>query len=165
MERIDRLRRLFEYDDWANREVVGALAKAGEAPKRSLGVMAHIVGAELLWLDRMRGQKAKVAVWPELSLERCRAELTELEKSLDDFLDDLAPADLDREVTYVNSKGESWSSTLNDILSHVLFHSAYHRGQIASDLRAAGLEPAYTDFIHAARTGALDRERPPTARA
>ena len=31
---------------------------------------------------------------------------------------------------------------------HVIMHSAYHRGQIAADVRAAGLTPAYTDFIH-----------------
>jgi uncharacterized damage-inducible protein DinB len=35
----------------------------------------------------------------------------------------------------------------------VVIHSAYHRGQIAADVRAAGHEPAYTDFIHATRTG------------
>jgi uncharacterized damage-inducible protein DinB len=29
--------------------------------------------------------------------------------------------------------------------------SAYHRGQIAADLRTAGFTPAYTDFIHAVR--------------
>jgi uncharacterized damage-inducible protein DinB len=32
-------------------------------------------------------------------------------------------------------------------------HSAYHRGQIAADMRAAGFEPVYTDFIHAVRQG------------
>lgn len=40
-----------------------------------------------------------------------------------------------------------------DILTHVLMHSAYHRGQIASHMRANGKTPAYTDFIHAVRQG------------
>jgi uncharacterized damage-inducible protein DinB len=40
-------------------------------------------------------------------------------------------------------------------LIHVLFHSAYHRGQIALQMRASGLTPAYTDFIHAVRQGSL----------
>jgi uncharacterized damage-inducible protein DinB len=55
----------------------------------------------------------------------------------------------------VNSKGEPWRSAVGDVLDHVLLHGAYHRGQIASDLRAAGCEPAYTDFIHAVRSGRL----------
>jgi uncharacterized damage-inducible protein DinB len=33
-------------------------------------------------------------------------------------------------------------------MAHVIMHQAYHRGQIASDLRAQGDTPAVTDFIH-----------------
>ena len=156
MERLDELRRLFAYDDWANRETLSSLRGAGSVPQRSLGLLAHILGAESLWLDRLRGSKARLAVWPELSLERCRSEIAELEKAREDFLDDLAPADLEREVAYVNSKGESWSSQVGDVLTHVVLHSAYHRGQIASELRAAGREPPYTDFIHAVRQGFVE---------
>jgi len=39
---------------------------------------------------------------------------------------------------------------------HVTIHSAYHRGQIASDVRSAGQEPAYTDYIHAVRQRFLE---------
>jgi len=60
---------------------------------------------------------------------------------------------LDQSVSYTNSQGEGWSSTVEEILSHLTVHSAYHRGQIASDLRAAGMTPAYTDYIHATRRG------------
>jgi uncharacterized damage-inducible protein DinB len=59
-------------------------------------------------------------------------------------------------VHYKNSKGEPWTSNVADVIQHVVFHSAYHRGQIASDVRAAGKEPAYTDFIHAVRNGFID---------
>jgi uncharacterized damage-inducible protein DinB len=41
---------------------------------------------------------------------------------------------------------------VDDILMHVVMHSAYHRGQIALEVRCAGQTPAYTDFIHAIRT-------------
>ena len=39
------------------------------------------------------------------------------------------------------------------MLTHVVMHSAYHRGQIASHMRESGLTPAYTDFIHGIRQG------------
>ena len=42
------------------------------------------------------------------------------------------------------------------ILRHIVNHATYHRGQIAADLRAAGLTPPYTDFIHAVRQGFLE---------
>ena len=60
------------------------------------------------------------------------------------------------QITYKNSKGEAWTSAVEDILVHVTTHSAYHRGQIAADLRAAGIQPPYTDYIHAVRQGLID---------
>lgn len=156
MEGLNQLRRLFSYDDWANRETLLSLRSADSPPKRALEVYAHVLGAERLWLDRLQERKSTMPVWPDLSLERCRAEITELETAWDDFLDDLAPQDLDRDVAYVNSQGERWTNTVGDVLTHVLLHSAYHRGQVAQDLRTAGREPAYTDFIHAVRKDLIE---------
>jgi uncharacterized damage-inducible protein DinB len=116
--------------------------------------MGHIIGAEYLWLSRLESRPAELAVWPDLSIGDCSSRLHELSHRLMETLD--APLQrLTDTVTYNNSKGETWTSTVEDILTHVTIHSAYHRGQIASDLRAAGREPAYTDFIHAVRQGLL----------
>ena len=156
MERLQEIRRLFTHDGWANRETLGALRSAGRPPERALAILSHILGAERLWLDRVLERKPAVAVWPDLTLERCRGEIDGLERSWDNLLDDLSPDDLEREIVYVNTKGERWSSSVRDVLSHVVLHSAHHRGQIASGLRAAGLEPPYTDFIHAVRQGFIE---------
>ena len=64
-------------------------------------------------------------------------------------------SDLTAQASYQNSKGEKFSSRQADILMHVVMHGAYHRGQIAAAIRAAGSEPAYTDFIHCIRQGFL----------
>jgi uncharacterized damage-inducible protein DinB len=154
--RLAELRRLFTYEGWANRETLGALGAAGSAPPpAALARMAHLVGAGRLWLGRLLGEPP-AAVWPRLSLAECRAEWEALDRRWDAYLAGLAPADLEAAIPYVNSAGEVWSSTVGDILLHVVLHGAYHRGQIAADLRAAGLEPAYTDFIEAVRRGRLD---------
>jgi uncharacterized damage-inducible protein DinB len=145
----EQLHRLIRYDVWANRETLRSL-RNGAAPPRSLRWMAHIIGAEFLWLARMAGRPAPLPVWPELSMEDCELRFAELSRRLVDGLG-VDRADLSRSVTYTNSKGEAWTSTVEDIFNHVVIHSAYHRGQIASDLRTAGQEPAYTDYIHAVR--------------
>jgi uncharacterized damage-inducible protein DinB len=67
-----------------------------------------------------------------------------------------APGSLDDKVEYRNNKGEVWSSNVADVITHVILHSAYHRGQIALQLRASHGEPAYTDFIHAVRQGLVE---------
>ncbi|HYF39845.1 MAG TPA: DinB family protein, partial [Gemmatimonadales bacterium] len=84
----------------------------------------------------------------DLSLEECAKHLAQVSGEL---LESLDYEPLSEPISYINSKGERWSSTVEDILTHIVIHSAYHRGQIASDLRAEGHEPAYTDYIHAVR--------------
>jgi uncharacterized damage-inducible protein DinB len=141
------LERLLRWDIWANRETWRSLTPRPVPPK-SLRWLAHIVGAETLWLDRIAGQPASLPAWPELSLEQCDERLHQLSPVL---LEAARGSDLNRTVGYTNSKGEPWTSSVEEILTHVVVHSAYHRGQIASDVRSAGHEPAYTDFIHAVR--------------
>ena len=151
MDIVDYLHRLFAYDDWANREVLSSLRTAPNPPPQSLKLTAHILSAEGLWLARLKQQKPALSVWPELALAQSEAEADAVGASWRSYLEQCREADLSHQIRYVNSKGESWSSQVDDVLLHVITHSAYHRGQIASDMRAAGLTPAYTDFIHAIR--------------
>lgn len=145
--------RLFAYEAWANLETLASLRAAGTPSPRALKVMAHVVAAQRLWLGRLKQEAARVAVWPELTLEQCDAQLAELSRAWQDYLGGLGTARLAESIPYTNTKGERWTSTVQDILLHVVLHSSYHRGQIASDVRAAGQEPAYTDFIHSVRQG------------
>jgi uncharacterized damage-inducible protein DinB len=150
----DKLERLLRYDVWANRETLTSL-ELRQPPERSLRWMAHIIGAEDLWLARLQGESPSLAVWPDLTVPECGERLGDLDRSWQNYLDSIAAARLNHQIAYTNSKGEAWSSTVEDILTHVTIHSAYHRGQIASDLRAAGQVPAYTDYIHAVRQGVV----------
>jgi uncharacterized damage-inducible protein DinB len=58
---------------------------------------------------------------------------------------------LQQSVHYRNSAGREFDSTIGDILMHVAMHGSYHRGQIAREMRSAGREPVYTDYIGYAR--------------
>jgi uncharacterized damage-inducible protein DinB len=147
------IERLFRYDDWANREVVTALTELSTIPPRSLRILDHILSAERLWLERLRSEKQTYPVWPDFTIERCRQEVEQLAQLWTAYLSSLQEEDLQRPVGYQNSKGESFTGQPLDILMHVVLHSAYHRGQIAADMRTAGFSPAYTDFIHAVRQG------------
>ncbi len=148
------LKRFLAYDDWANRETLAALEAIESPPPRSVRLLGHIVGAEQLWYGRLLREEPG-PVWPELSLAECRGAFDELSRLWAEYLRALTPAGLGQIVAYVNSKGEPWTSRVGDILTHVVLHSSHHRGQIASDIRAAGREPPYTDYIHAVRQGFL----------
>ena len=147
----DHLRRQFAYDLWANQEVLKSIRTAAGGRGRSLQLMSHILGAERLWLERLEQKPQSLPVWPQLDLEDCEAQASELGRLWAKYLEQAD--DLSETVSYKNSKGELWKSTILEVLTHVVTHSAYHRGQIASHMRASGETPAYTDFIHAVRQG------------
>lgn len=154
MSLLEHFRRSFAYDEWANREVLASQRKGGTP--RSLELMSHIVSAERLWLARILRETQPFPVWPQFTLEQCEAEAARASELWREYLKQLSEAELAQAVTYTNTIGESYSSRLEDILTHVIMHSAYHRGQIASDTRASGAVPAYTDFIHAIRHGLVE---------
>jgi uncharacterized damage-inducible protein DinB len=148
---LQYLRKLFLYDDWANREVLQGLA-ASQAPSvRSIRLLAHILSAQKLWFERLKGQPQSLPVWPEYELTECEALLAELAGSWRSYFETADESELERGVPYKNSKGEAFNSRVEDILTHVAMHGSYHRGQIAAVMRASGFTPAYTDFIHAVR--------------
>jgi len=153
MDLLDHFHRLLNYDAWANREMVSALKALSEAPTGSVRLLGHIIAAEHLWLARLTGTTSPFAVWPELSLAQCQEQVGQLETAFRGYFKRELPAAFDRTITYKNSKGEAWSSRVDDILTHVFMHSTYHRGQIAMQMRQAGHTPVYTDFIHGVRQG------------
>lgn len=150
---VDHFRRQFAYDAWANREVLAAIRNSGGS-ERALQLMAHILSAEQLWLERLTARPQSMPVWPkaDTDVDQYEAQAAEIRKLWDEYLD-AAGEDLAKPISYKNSKGEAWTSTAQDILVHVIMHSAYHRGQIASHMREHGQTPAYTDFIHGIRQG------------
>ena len=153
---LEYIHRLFSYDRWANTETAKALSSVQNPPARSIRLLSHVVSAERLWLERLRQQKQTYPVWPEFDLKQCEEEIGAVGKLWKDYLRSIMEPDLSRPVVYKNTKGENFSSQTQDILMHVILHSAYHRGQIAADMRAAGITPAYTDFIHAIRQGIVE---------
>ena len=152
---IAHIRRLFVYDDWANGEVLGAIRSAG-CVGRPLQLMSHILSAERLWFERMKGLGQTFPVWPDFSWQQCEEQRSRLVLTWKEFLSPANEAELAVPVRYKSTEGESFTSNKEDILLHVATHSVYHRGQIAADMRASGFTPAYTDFIHAVRKGFVE---------
>lgn len=153
MSLADYMRQQFAYDAWANQEVLASIRANGGENTRPLQLMSHILAAERVWLERLKQVPQSVPVWPEPNLAQCEAEAAELKKLWFDYLDLITAGDISQTISYKNSQGEAWTSAIGDVLSHVVMHSAYHRGQIASHMRASGQTPVNTDFIHAVRNG------------
>lgn len=147
----DLLEKLYDHNWWAHDAIVADLRRAAPDAE-TLRLLAHVVAAEHLWLSRIDGVKARVAVWPMLTLD----EITKLEtENRARFRELLAGPDDTRlrRVQYRNSAGNDFENDVESILTHVAMHGHYHRGQIARVMRAAGREPVYTDYIGFVRKG------------
>lgn len=144
---MDYLQRLIAHLQWADDRVLTSLRKAAAPPARTLELYAHILGAEHVWLARLREEPATVVVWPTLTLDECETLAGQTHEGLARAVSALSTADLEREVAYVNSAGAPFRSRIDDILTQIATHGVYHRAQIAMLLRDAGTEPEPTDYI------------------
>ena len=68
------------------------------------------------------------------------------EEAMRDYQGSLRDADLDRVVTYHNTRGEQLSARLWHILYHVVNHGTQHRGEAAAMLTDLGHSPGDIDF-------------------
>ena len=138
---------MFAHLAWADLRAWQSLGQAGAPPAHAVELYAHIVGAERVWLDRLHGRPQSVAVWPKLDVAAAGQLGKETRGLYEEYLRRLTVEDVDRSVTYVNSAGDQFTSSVRDILIHVALHGTYHRGQIALLLREGGQLPAPTDYI------------------
>ncbi|NNE65630.1 MAG: damage-inducible protein DinB [Pyrinomonadaceae bacterium] len=151
MDSITHLNHLYGFNDWANRVIVRQLRNADS--KRSLRCLAHILITEDEYFERLHGKDSTgFDFWPDLTIDQC-AELAK--KNAERFtrlIEGFQEEGLGTSVSYKTSEGVEFGNSFREILTHVLFHSMNHRGQILTFLREDGFEPPLIDYIVFERT-------------
>jgi uncharacterized damage-inducible protein DinB len=138
--------KLYQYNAWANNQVMECLKRQQVGHDQTLTLMGHILAAEMVWLHRVKGLPPPgVVLWAKSSWE----DLTLLcEKADQLWLKHVeSEENFDRELHYTNLAGKPFVNNVEMIMIHVVNHSTYHRAQIAMLLRQNGMEPVNTDFI------------------
>jgi uncharacterized damage-inducible protein DinB len=154
----ERIHLLYDYNAWANHRALGASATLTEEQfTRDLGssfrsvrdTLAHIMEVEWLYLERWNGRSPSTLPpaerYPNLASVTSRWE--EIERDLNRFVATRNAADLAQRIDYCNTKRAAYSNPLWEMLRHLVNHSTYHRGQVATLLRQLGAKPASTDLI------------------
>jgi len=155
---LPTLRGLLAYTIWADRQVLQALdglseedlaRETGTSFGSVLGTMAHVLGAEQLWLSRFLGLPAErihdVSDYPDLA--SLRAGFEDFWPQLEVYLASLTEEQTEVDLDWTSLDGESRSAPFRQVLLHVVNHSTYHRGQVASQLRQLGYEAPSTDLV------------------
>lgn len=157
---------LYDYNSWANRRALTAAAKlTSEQFTKPMGssftsvrdTLAHIFGAEWIWLERFQGRSP--ASLPDTTqfadVESLGESWGEFEPRLLKFVRGLTQKDLDRVLEYKTLKFGVYSNPLWQSMQHVVNHGTYHRGQVTTMLRQLGAQPILTDLMHFYRERAV----------
>ena len=146
MTTIEHLRGLYAFNDWANRRIVTALKENYVAKPHK--ILVHLLITEREYYDRLHGKDSKgFDFWPEIPLEECGAIARETAERFEKLLRRFDDEGLDLVARYRTSEGVWCENTYREMLTHVIFHSTLHRGNIILALREAGFAPPSVDYV------------------
>lgn len=154
----EKIRLLYDYNAWANhRSMEASVTLSEEQFTRDLGssfgsvrdTLAHIMDVEWLYLERWNGRSPGTLPPAEsyANLASLAARWEEIERDLNRFVATRNTAGLAQRIDYHNTKDIAYSNSLWEMLRHLVNHSTYHRGQVATLQRQLGAKPASTDLI------------------
>lgn len=146
MKTVEHIRELFRFNDWANRRIVVAL-KENDC-ERARQILAHLLTTEQEYFERLYGKDSTgFDFWPDLSIADCGTLAKSTAERYEKLLRGFEEEGLDLATHYRTSQGTRCEITFREILSHVMLHSAIHRGNIMLKIRESGFVPPKIDYI------------------
>ncbi len=139
------LKDLFTYNQYANDQIVSSLTAYAITEGRCIELFSHLLNAQHVWIMLIKKEIPKYGVWQTHDPSIFKKIDQDNHQNTWQLLDKIQ--DLRSSVSYQNSGGKSFTNSLKDILLHISNHSTYHRGQIASSIRALGFDTPVTDYI------------------
>ncbi len=139
---------LFDYNNHFNTKLAKLiLANQRNTPKKSIQLFCHILNAHEIWNSRIQGKANVYRVW-DIHNPNDFHEIIRLNGETTNTIIEKLP--LNEMIEYSKSKTQK---KISDVLFHIINHSTYHRGQIATEFKENGIEPIPTDFVHYERKG------------
>lgn len=171
MSPIEQYRALARYNRWINRRLYACAAGLDDQErKRDRGAffgslhrtLNHLLLADRVWMMRFTADRERYAsrdvTGEPIVVRALDQELyadfdvlhRERERTDEDILEwtyALDEATLDRTLEYRTSTGETQSHPAWWAVGHMFNHQTHHRGQAATLLKQAGIDPGVTDLI------------------
>lgn len=155
---ITTIQALYGYNQWVNERLLAAAEtlpteqtrqRFGASYDSIHGTLAHILGAEIVWLSRWQGTSpSKLPNAADFaSIADIRVRWQEQQAAMTEFLAGLTPERLAAPVHYVNTAGQAFALPLWQLMLHLVNHGTHHRSELADMLTRAGHPPAPTDLL------------------
>ncbi|MDX2268865.1 MAG: DinB family protein [Bryobacter sp.] len=150
-----------EFSLWASLQVLEAARSLPEDALQLdrgnsfggiLSTLAHIFQADRLWLKRFQnpGQAAGTLAQPGESfhLDLLAEQWPGVLRDFATWTKEQSPEALAEPLHWINLKGEAKSEKRYKILLHIVNHGTYHRGQVVTMLKQAGVAVPSTDLVY-----------------
>jgi len=160
---ISEIRQLFAYTEWANGLVLAAADQlTGEQLLQDvkishgsiMGTLAHMAGAEWIWLERWLGNSVTgTDAWEQWTVKYCdnlpqlREKWHPVIEKRRAYLERLTDPELPRDLTFKRLNGDMHTMPLLHQMQHVVNHATLHRGQVVGMIRQLGITPPATDLL------------------
>ena len=155
----DQIRRLFDYNYWANHLILEKIEKLGDAQLRAPSrfprgsvweTLLHTFDAEWIWRRRIQGKPSLadnrlLMIESSQDLKLLREAWLLEEQFFQGYLPGISDDDLSQIIAYTAKSGP-WNGQLSDILMHVVFHGMQHRAELAQMLTEFGHSPGDIDY-------------------
>jgi|WetSurMetagenome_2_1015567.scaffolds.fasta_scaffold188122_3 uncharacterized damage-inducible protein DinB len=141
---------LLKYEYWANNKIAETIQENNLVTGKPIELYSHIINAEIILLARIKKTK-HLDPFEVRSIEENNGLSKSINSEWDEFINSLQKNDFNNLVEYNNIKGEHIVAKIWEVFLHMINHSTYHRGQIASSLRNMDITPPTTDLMSYAR--------------
>jgi uncharacterized damage-inducible protein DinB len=152
----DSLRDHIEYTAWASLRLREAAARLspeeltrdfGTSDRSVLGTLAHVFGADRVWLLRVTGRPQQGLSCADRELPAIQRDWPAVYDGWREWSQTLTDESLLTVLDYTDLRGNPWRQSLWQIVLHVVNHGTHHRGQVSGFLRSMGHTPPALDLI------------------
>lgn len=148
------LKSLLVYQAWANDELAGKLAgmdpsRDPEERRAAIHLMNHIHVVSRIFAAHLRGVAHGYASdnTPDTPEPRAlRVALAEIDGWYLDYLETVAEQELADPVAFTFTDGDRGCMTRQEMLTHIVLHGSYHRGEIGRMLATIAHSPPWDTY-------------------
>jgi len=161
MSARDLLRSLFVYQAWANGELLEKLAsmdqqKHAKERHAAIRLLNHNLVVSRIFAAHLSGTHHGYAsdnTEDTPSLDELGADVAAMDRWYLDYLETVSPKFLPQPVPFIFTDGDKAMMSRQEMLTHVVTHGGYHRGEIGRILVQIGVTPPWDTFaVHLHQT-------------
>ena len=154
MSALDLLRSLFVYQAWANGELLEKLAgmdqqKHAKERHAAIRLLNHNLVVSRIFAAHLSGKHHGYAsdnTEDTPSLDELGADVAAMDRWYLDYLETVSPKLLSQPVPFIFTDGDKAMMSRQEMLTHVVTHGGYHRGEIGRILVQIGVTPPWDTF-------------------